>query len=506
MFLVVQLQPYATWHSTAIASIALQVAAVALFLFFGCSFFVELYRLRRNLKEERDDYSFGLCLGVFFVDDIFNVFDLIGFGVLAGSIVVWALHVLALTHFQVFNMTTDLATASAAAAAGGTQEAEATAAAGVLFTAISSTANSLRAYAQLAAAILAVAFLRLIRIGRKRKQLTLMFFALASAAEEMIQVLMGTTLVFIGFTYVCFLSFGRQLESYSTLRNSFVSTIMLTTGFFPLSQLFHADAIVAGAFIFPYLFFMGVICFSFFLCVLLRSLASRAAEIKAMERLGKVADRSVLESAQLFFAELFCRLGSKRARVQRQQQMQEQQRLKLQEDSNVHFGSATPTDKQENIAEVLKQEDAERRRREKPLKVVELPHDVVTSALSDEQYAALPEEVRLYAAQEAAFFIDRFRMMATQMSLGSGNIVSLLQQLESEAYAELSRLSRDVAQQEGHLRHELSVYASQVVSGQQRLTAYIKYIEKALKDREEELQLQQREVELLESRMAGDLE
>ncbi|CDJ48142.1 hypothetical protein, conserved [Eimeria brunetti] len=482
----------------------LSVASVALFLFFGCSFFVELHRLRRRLKQDREDYSFGLCLGVFFVDDLFNLFDFIGFGVLAGSVVVWTFHVLASTHSQVFNLADDLATASVAAAAGGTEEAEATAAAGVLFEAVSSTAASLRTYAQLAAAILAVAFLRLLRIGRKRKRITLMFFALASAAEEMVQVLIGTTLVFIGFSYLCFLSFGRQLESYSTLKNSFTSTIMLTTGFFPLSQLFQADAIMAGAFIFPYLFFMGIICFSFFLCVLLRSLAFRSAELKAMERLGKIEHRSVLESVQLFFSELMCRLGSKKTRLQQRRKQEDRESLNLHEDTITNFGKLAANEQQNMVEELRKVEEAERRRREKPLKVVEMPPDVVTSALSDEQYASLPDEVRSYAAQEVAFFVDRFRMMATQLSVGCGNVVSLLQQVESETYAELSRLSREVAQQEGHLRHELSVYASHVVNGQQRLTAYIKYIEKALQDRQEELQLQKRELEILESRMEDD--
>ncbi|CDJ35858.1 uncharacterized protein EMH_0038000 [Eimeria mitis] len=323
-----------------------------------------------------------------------------------------------------------------------------------------------------------------------------MFFALASAAEEMIQVLMGTILVFVGFSYLCFLSFGHQLEAYSTLKDSFISTIMLTTGFYPLSQLFHANGLIAGAFVFPYLFFMGVICFSFFLCVLLRSLAFRSAEIKEMERLGKIEHRSLLESVRIFFAGLLCKFGSKKA-VQQQQQEQE---------DSMNFGRATATEQQDEADELRKIQEAGRRRREKPLKVVELPPDVVTSALSDEQYAALPDEVRVYAAQEAAFFIDRFRTMATQLSLGSGNMVSLLHQLENETYTEVFRLSHEVAQQEGHLRHELSVYTSQVVNGQQRLTAYIKYIEKALQDREGELQLQKRELNILESRMEGDLQ
>ena len=440
------------------------------------------------------------------MDDLFNLFDLIGFGVLAGSIGVWVLYVLTSTHSQVFNLADDLAKASAASAAGGTQEADAAAAAGVLFEAVNSTAASLRTYAQLAAAILAVAFLRLLRIGRKRKRVTLMFFALASAAEEMIQVLMGTTLVFIGFSYLCFLSFGRQLEGYSTLKNSFISTIMLTTGFFPLSQLFHADAVTAGAFLFPYLFFMGIICFSFFLCVLLRSLAFRSAEIKAMERLGKISHRSALESAQLFFAELLCKFGSKGAVVHHQQKMVEVEGLRQLDDTILHRGKSTTREQQDKAGALRKIEEAERRQREKPLKVVELPPDVVTTALSDEQYAALPNEIRSYAAQEVALFVDRFRMMATQLSLGSGNMVSLLQQLENETHAELSRLSREVAQQEGHLRHELSVYATQVVNGQQRLTAYIKYVEKALQDREEELQIQKQELEILESRMDAYLD
>ena len=48
-----QLQPYSTWDLTTVTVIALQVASVALFLFFGGSFIVELHRFRRSLKQER---------------------------------------------------------------------------------------------------------------------------------------------------------------------------------------------------------------------------------------------------------------------------------------------------------------------------------------------------------------------------------------------------------------------------------------------------------------------
>ncbi|CDJ48140.1 hypothetical protein EBH_0019300 [Eimeria brunetti] len=427
------LQPYSTWDLKTVTVIALQVASVALLLFFGCSFFVELHRLRRSLKQEREDYSFGLCLGVFFVDDLFNLFDFIGFGVMAGSVVVWTFHVLASTHSQVFNLADDLATASVAAAAGGTEEAEATAAAGVLFEAVSSTAASLRSYAQLAAAILAVAFLRLLRIGRKRKQ---------------------------------------------------------------------ADTIMAGAFIFPYLFFMGIICFSFFLCVLLRSLAFCSAEIKAMERLGKVEQCSLLKSLQVFLQELSCRFQPSHEELQAQEKALELEHL--QEEGGATVFEGTASDQQADFELLRAIEQNERKRREAPLKVVELPPDVVTSALSDEQYAALPDEVHFFANQEVASFVDRFRLLVMQLRLGSGDVVSLLQQLENDVYKELSTLSREVAQQEGHLQHELSVYSSRVVNGQQRLTGYIKFLEQALQDRQEELQLQLQELKLIETKFEDE--
>lgn len=465
---------------------------------------MELHRLWSSLKQKREDFSCGLCLGVFFVDDLFNIFDFIGFGVLACSIVVWLQHVFAPPHSQVLDLKKDLAAASAAADAGGTQETEAAQAAATLFGSFSSTAALLRAYAQLAAAILAVAFLRLLRIGRKRKRMTIMFFTLASAAEEMIQVLAGTMLVFIGFSYLCFLSFGRQVEAHSTIKNSFISTFLLTIGYFPLSELFQADAGMAGTFIFPYLFFVGIICFSFFLCVLLRSLAYRTAEIKAMERLGKVENRPVLKSLQLFFQELTCSYQATREEMQEQQKELELQQLQEQEKEATAFGKRTASDQWDDLNELEKIERAERKRRERPLNVAELPPDVVTSALSDEQYAALPEEARIFANQEVASFVDRFRLMATQFRLGNGDIVSLVQQLESKVYTELSILSREVAQQEGHLQHELSVYTAKVVGGQQRLEAYIKFLEQALQDKEDELKLQRQELKLLETKFEDE--
>ncbi|CDJ36953.1 hypothetical protein ETH_00004730 [Eimeria tenella] len=498
------LQPYSTWDFTTVAAVALQVASAALFLFFGCSFFVEFCRLRGRLKEEREDYSFGLCLGVFFIDDLFNAFDIIGFIVLACAIFVWVLHVCASPHAEVLNLADDLSTALVAAASGATEEAEATAAAGVFFRAFSSTSALLRVYAQLAAAILAAAFLRLLRLGRKRKRMTMMFFAVASAAEEMIQVLIGTVLIFMGFAYLCFLSFGRYLENYSTLKNSFVSTIMLTTGFFPLSQLFQSDAFMAGVFVFPYLFFMGIICFSFSLCVLLRSLAHRSAEIQAMERLGKIEQRPLLKSLQLFLQELSCNFQPSQEEIQAQQKELELEHLQQQEDEATAFGKKTASDQKADFEVLQMIEAIERRRREMPLKVVDLPPDVITSALSDDQYAALPDEVRSFANQEAALFVDRFRKLAIQFQLGSGDVVSLLQQLENDAYVELWALAHEVAQQEGHLQHELSVYTSHVINGQQRLLGYIKFLEQALQDKEEELQLQLQELRLLEIKVEDE--
>ncbi|CDI75049.1 hypothetical protein, conserved [Eimeria praecox] len=279
---------------------------------------------------------------------------------------------------------------------------------------------------------------------------------------------------------------------------------MLTTGFFPSSQLFHADAVMAGVFLYPYLFFVGIICFSFFLCVLLRSLAFRSAEIKAMERLGKIEQSSLLNSLQRFFRELSCSFQPSDEELQAQQKALELEHLQQQDADATAFGKRTASDQQADFELLQAIEQKERRRRERPLKVVELPADVVTSALSDEQYAALPDEVRLFANQEVASFVDRFRLLVMQFRLGSGDIVSLLQQLENDTYKELSTLSREVAQQEGHLQHELSVYTSRIVNGQQRLTGYIKFLEQALQDREEELQLQFQELKLIETKLEED--
>ncbi|KAL8433854.1 hypothetical protein ACSSS7_003570 [Eimeria intestinalis] len=496
--------PYAAWDTATICATALQVASLSLFLFFGCSFIVEFYRLSKSLKEEREDFSWSLCVGVFFVDDLFNLFDFMGFGLLASAIGIWVHYILAAPHSQVFDLVNDLSVAVAASSAGGTQESEAVRAATELFASFASTATLIQTYAQLSAAILAVAFLRLLRIGRKRKRMTLVFFTLASAAEEMLELLAGTMLIYIGFSYVCFLSFGRQVGMHSTVKRSFVSTILLTMGYFPLSQLFHADAVMAGALIFPYLFFVGIVCFSFFLCVIVRSLAYRTAEIKAMEKLGKTENPSLLKSLQMFFRELSCNFQPTTDVIRKHQKAVELQRLQQQEMEATAFGKRTDSDQENDFCILQQIEELERKRRERPLKVTAMPPDVVTSALSDEQYAALPQEVRLFANQEVAAFVDRFRLMMTQLKLGSGDVVTLLQQLENEAYKELLAISRDVAQQEGHLQHELSVYTSQVVGGQQRLMAYIKFLEQALQDREEELQLQLQELKVLESKLEDE--
>ncbi|KAL8440046.1 hypothetical protein Efla_004030 [Eimeria flavescens] len=497
------LQPYAGWDTTTIAATALQVASLSLFLFFGYSFFVEFHRLRRRLKEEREDFSCCLCLGVFFVDDLFNLFDLMGFGVLACAIGVWALHLSASPHSQVFSVTDDLATAAAAAAAGGSQETEAVQAAAELFDSFTSAAALLRAYAQLSAAILAVAFLRLLRIGRKRKRMTLVFFTLASAAEEMLEILAGTLLVFTGFAFSCFLSFGRHVEGHSTIRNSIISTFLLTMGYFPLSQLFLANAFLAGAFIFPYLFFVGIICSSFFLCVLLRSLAYRSAEIKAMERLGKIENRPIMASLRLFFRELLCKCWPTEDQSQQQRGQQELQHLQH-EEAVLAFGNRADSEHRDGVfsselpGKVERNGNPEKEHRERPLKVVEIPPDAVTSFLSDEQYASLPEGARLFANQEVAAFVDRFRLLMTRLKLSSGNVDSFLKQLDEKAFSDLLTLSRDVAGQEGHLQHALSVYASQVVGGQQKLEAYINFLEQALQNKEEALRLLELQLNLAE--------
>ncbi|KAL8453385.1 hypothetical protein Emed_000884 [Eimeria media] len=498
------LRPYAAWDTATIGATALQVASLSLFLFFGCSFIVEFYRLSKSLKEEREDFSWSLCLGVFFVDDLFNLFDVIGFGVLASAIGVWVRYVLASPNSQVFDLVSDLKVAAAASAAGGTQESEAVQAAIELFASFASTASLLQTYAQLSAAILAVAFLRLLRIGRKRKRMTLIFFTLASAAEEMLEILAGTLLMFIGFAFVCFFSFGRQVEGHSTIKKSFVSTILLTMGYFPLSQLFLADAVMAGTVIFPYLFFVGIVCFSFFLCVILRSLAYRSAEIKAMERLDKTETPSLLNSLLTFFRELMCCRQQTRGEVRKHQESVELEHLQQKEMLASHLGEHTDNEQEGGFSTLSQlKEELERKRRERPLKVTEMPSDVLTTTFSDQQYAALPQEIRLFASQEVAFFVDRFRFLMTQLKLAE-DVTTFLQKLGDEVYSELSTLSREVARQEGHLRHELSIYTSQSVRAQERLSAYIKFLEQALQKKEEELQFLKQELEVFQTKSTDE--
>ncbi|KAL8275141.1 hypothetical protein Esti_000891 [Eimeria stiedai] len=223
-----------------------------------------------------------------------------------------------------------------------------------------------------------------------------------------------------------------------------------------------------------------------------------------MEKLGKTENPSLLTSLQMFVRELSCNFQPTVDVIRKHQKAVELQRLQQKEMEATAFGKRTDSDQEDDLCVLQQIEEAERKRRERPLKVTEMPPDVVTSALSDEQYAALPQEVRLFANHEVAAFVDRFRLMMTQLKLGSGDVVTLLQQLENEAYKELLDVSRDVAQQEGHLQHELSVYTSQVVGGQQRLMAYIKFLEQALQDREEELQLQRQELKLLESKLEDE--
>ncbi|OEH77876.1 hypothetical protein cyc_07631 [Cyclospora cayetanensis] len=493
------LHPYSIWDPTTIAAVALQVATAALLLFFGSSFFVDFQNLWKRLRKERQDFGFGSCLGVFFVDNLFNSFDLICFAILMCLIFVWIVYLFASPHSQVFDIAEDFTTAMTAAGTGGSYE-EAASVASTLFRNFSSASELLQAYSQIAAVFLTLSFLRLLRIGHRSKRMTLMFFTLASAAGEMVQVLVGAALMYIGFSYLCFLSFGCRVEGFSSVKNSFVFTMWLTTGYFSLSELFQADAVMAGGFLFPYLFFMGIICFSCFVCVLLRSLACRSVEIKTLEKLGQIEETSILQSVLLFFHELICHFRSTKQELEGEAEKRRVERLKQKENGEAAFGKRTSSDQDRTVNEWRTLEKLERERRERPLKVLELPIDVITSSLSDEQYLGLPNEVRLFARHEVALFVDRFRLMATQLNLGCTDILPLVQQFENNAYTEMSSLSREVQQQEGRLQHELSVYTTKVVSGQERLETYIKFVEKALQEREEELKLEQQELELIESK------
>ncbi|KAL8425832.1 hypothetical protein Efla_004331 [Eimeria flavescens] len=164
-----------------------------------------------------------------------------------------------------------------------------------------------------------------------------------------------------------------------------------------------------------------------------------------MERLGKIENRPLMESLLLFFRELSCNFRPTEELIQQQEKELELQHLQQQEEQATAFGKPTDSDQEEDFRALEQIERTERKRRERPLKVAEMPPDVVTSALSDEQYAVLPKEARHFANEE-------------------------------------------------------------VVSGQQRLTAYIKFLEQALQDREEELQVQRQELGLIESRMQDDKE
>lgn len=491
-----QLNPYGVTSLLSVLSLVLQIVSVCVFAFFFISSLVEFSRLYSSLRKERpEDFSCGLCVGVFFFDNLFNLFDVFGFSMVATAVAVWVVQAFSSTHSSAFDLQTDVATA----ASGGT-EAEAATVALLAYDEFSLTASRIHTYSQISAVVVAFSFLRLLRLGRKRRRLTILFSTISSAGEEMMQMLFICCLLFVGYSVSCFLSFGSAVKWFATVQDSFFSTLMMTVGYFPVSELFAANPIMAGGFIFPYLYSITVVSSCFFLSVILRSLEHRDVEIRTMERFGKIEDRTLYMSFKLFARELFCCQFRKTSTQVQEDAARDAETKRIQELQEVEqnataFGRRTESDDEVDMLVLQNIEGAERRQRERPLPVVSLPGDVVTTVLSDEQYSSLPEAAKIFAEIEASSLVDRFRRFHTQLSLCRGDISTLLRDIEGDVYSELLRLSKEVMVQEGHLQHQLSVYNAQVVVEQQRLATYSKFLEQALWDKEQELEICQQEAD-----------
>lgn len=180
-----------------------------------------------------------------------------------------------------------------------------------LFSSFDQAYALLDVYFQLVGAVIALSFLRTLRLFEKRKRMVILFFTVSEAAENLLYVFFSLFFLYVGLVFACYLSFGFHASDYSSLRASFVSSFLMLLGCFSISDVFSANKPVAAIVIFPYLFIVGVVSFGCFLAVLLRSFIARLGEVETAEALlnasGDNPPRTLWESFRLFLDELLCR-------------------------------------------------------------------------------------------------------------------------------------------------------------------------------------------------------
>ncbi|PHJ19333.1 polycystin cation channel protein [Cystoisospora suis] len=373
-----------------------------------------------------------------------------------------------------------------------------------LFSSFDQAYSLLDVYFQLVGAVIALSFLRTLRLFEKRKRMIILFFTVSETAENLLFVFFSVFFLYAGLVFACYLSFGFRISDYSSLRASFVSSFLMLLGCFSISDLFSANKPVAGIVIFPYLFIVGVVSFGCFLAVLLRSFVTRLGEVETAEALlnarGDNPPRSLSESFRLFLDELLCRSSTPSPSSPPPTGGGDQGREGEQgggEYDNTNKYDAESVDEFEIMKDI---DEQARKRRNKPLKVAELPKEVFTTQLTDEQWSKLAPRVREWAVYEVGEFIDVFRKLETQSNLAGTKKLPFIQQTEKAFYEKVISLDKETQQQESHLSHRLAVYKNQVLVEQEKIANYTRYLEQALDDRQRELEMLRREFDLLQTK------
>lgn len=388
-----------------------------------------------------------------------------------------------------------------------------------LFASIDDAYRLLDVYIQLCGAVVALSFIRTLRLFEKRKRMVILFFTVSEAAENLLFVFFGVFFLYLGLVLACYLSFGFSVGEYASVRSSFVSTFLLLLGCFSISDLFAANRPVAGMIIFPYLFMVGVVCLGCFLAVLLRSFVARLGEVETAEAFlsaatGDCPPRTLSESLLLFLRELTCRASDHRhastpasssppggggAGGEDNRAGQDGREGGGEEGGGVsNYNYDTESVDEFGIMQEI--DEKERKRRNKPIKVAEIPKEVFTTQLTDDQWNKLPPKVREWALYEVGEFIDVFRKLEIQSNLAGTRKLLFIQQTEKTFYEKVLALDKETQQQEAHLSHRLAVYKNQVLVEQEKISNYTRYLEQALDDRQRELEMLRREFDLIQTK------
>ncbi|PFH38239.1 hypothetical protein BESB_005800 [Besnoitia besnoiti] len=355
-----------------------------------------------------------------------------------------------------------------------------------LFSSLREAQHLLEVYVQLCGAVVGLAFMRTLRLFEKRKRMVVLFFTVVEAFQHLLFLIFTLFFAYLGLVFTCYLSFGSDVDAFAGVQASFVSSFLLLLGSFPLSDLFRANGSVAAIVVYPFLFLVNLIFLSLFLSVLLRSFAARLGEVESAEALLARPPRTLMQSVRLFFKELVCQFEAPAAAPAARTPP-----------------AAEAGEEEESLDEfavVQEIDEAARKRRNKPLKVIEVPKEIVTTQLTDEQWIKLPPKVREWAAVEAGEFADLFRQLFVQSELAGEKKVGFIQQTEKKFFEKISVLAKEVEQQEAHLGHRLAVYKNNIRIEQDKLANYTTYLEQALDERQRELEMLRRELELIKTR------